>query len=290
MNPDRFSHFVAIDWSGAKGARQKGIAVAICARGQATPVLVRPGHRWSRQDVLDWLLADLPGNALVGLDLAPGLPFIDAGAFFPEWADSPDTARELWNLVDDLSREDEHLAVTSFINHPEARRHYRHGRDDCGDLFMAGAGRMRLTEERQRCHRLSPSSCFNLVGAAQVGKSSLTGMRVLHRLDGAIPVWPFDPLPERGPVIVEIYTSLAARAAGMPPGRSKILSGDVLDGALAMLASAPHVPLSRYEDHATDAILTSAWLRQAAPSAAYWSPPGLTAKIAGTEGWTFGVS
>ncbi|WP_204315773.1 hypothetical protein, partial [Stenotrophomonas maltophilia] len=67
-----------------------------------------------------------------------------------------------------------------------------------------------------------PYSCFNLVGASQVGKSSLTGMRVLHRLRGKVPLWPFDPLPEAGPVLVEIYTALAARAAGMRKGISKI--------------------------------------------------------------------
>ena len=35
-----FTSFVAIDWSGAKGARHKGIAIAE-ARGGAAPRLVR---------------------------------------------------------------------------------------------------------------------------------------------------------------------------------------------------------------------------------------------------------
>ena len=49
-----------------------------------------------------------------------------------------------------------------------------------------------------------PYSNFNLVGAAQVGKSSLTGMRVLHALGGAVRVWPVDPLPESGSVVVGV--------------------------------------------------------------------------------------
>jgi len=51
----RFDCFVAIDWSGAKGRRHKGIAIAE-ARGDAPPRLVRSEHVWSREEVLDWLL------------------------------------------------------------------------------------------------------------------------------------------------------------------------------------------------------------------------------------------
>lgn len=289
MTPARFRHFVAIDWSGAKGPRQKGIAVAICQQGNAAPELVRAGHRWSRAEVLDWLQSDLPADSVVGLDLSPGLPFVDAQAYFPGWNESPDNARQLWRMVDTIAGADPHFSATGFVLHPEARRHFRHGKDDCGDCFPGGAGRLRLTEQRQRDLKLSPSSCFNLVGAAQVGKSSLTGMRVLSRLNPGLAVWPFDPVPETGSVLVEIYTSLAARTANIPAGRSKMLDGPALDGALAALGVDRHTPLPRYTDHATDAILTAAWLRMAAPDPALWNPPGLTAEIARTEGWTFGV-
>lgn len=288
MRPGRFGQFVAIDWSGARGPRQKGIAVAICAGGSDAPKLVRPGHCWSRSEVLDWLLGELPADSLVGFDLSPGLPFHKAGAYFPGWSRSPASARELWRLVDDLGDDGDHLAATGFLAHPEVRRHFRHGQGECGDLFAGGAGRMRLTEERQRAHRLNPSSCFNLVGAAQVGKSSLTGMRVLHRLGAALPVWPFDKVPPTGSVIVEIYTSLAAREGGIPPGRSKMTGQRNLDDALERLGVGRHQPLPAYTDHATDAILTSAWLRKHAADADLWSPPGLEA-VARTEGWTFGV-
>jgi hypothetical protein len=286
---DRFRHFVAIDWSGAKGQRQKGIAIALCGAGSDAPQLVRPGHRWSRAEVLHWLRRDLPDDALVGLDLSAGLPHADAEAFFPGWDRSPDTAHDLWRLVDDLSVGDDHLAVGGFLAEPEVWRHFRHGQGRCGDLFVPGAGRMRLTEHRARLLRLAPTSCFNLVGAAQVGKSSLTGMRVLHRLGGAIPVWPFDPQPHSGSVLVEIYTSLAARAGGIRPGRAKMLDGAALDAALAALGVAAHRALSHYTDHVTDALLSAAWLRLVADRADLWQPDGLTAQIARTEGWTFGV-
>src|SRR3546814_18575827 len=64
-------------------------------------------------------------------------------------------------------------------------------------------------------------------------------MRLLHRLYGRIPLWPLDPVPARGPVLVEIYTSLAARAAGLPPGRSKIRDGDAPDAALIAIGPRP---------------------------------------------------
>ena len=51
-----FTRFAAIDWSGAKGTRHPGIAVALCEAGDAAPRLVPPPSRaWSRHEVLDWV-------------------------------------------------------------------------------------------------------------------------------------------------------------------------------------------------------------------------------------------
>jgi hypothetical protein len=283
-----FCHFAVVDWSGAVGPRQKGIAIAICAPGEAAPSLVRPGHVWSREEVLDWILHHMPEDTLIGFDLSPGLPFLDEGAYFPGWPESPADARSLWALVERLSADEPHLAANSFVDHPEASRYFRRHGGRTGDRFGSGAGRLRLVEHRQRECRLSPYSCFNLVGAAQVGKSSLTAMRLLHRLGDRIPVWPFDPLPQTGTVIVEIYTSLAARTAGIRKGLSKMRDGRSLDAALAALGSRPHKPMEHYSDHATDAILTAAWLRIVALQKSLWAPSGL-AVAAATEGWTFGV-
>jgi hypothetical protein len=288
----RFAHFAAIDWSGAVGARQKGIAVALCRCDSAAPTLVRPGHVWSRADVLDWLNAALPPDTVVGLDLGLSLPYADAGAFFPDWDLSPPTARRLWALVEAICAGDAHLSASSFVDHPVAARHFRRHGGRTGDRFGVGRGRLRLTEQAQRDQGLNPYSNFNLVGAAQVGKSSLTGMRVLHRLGDALPIWPFDPLPRHGSVIVEIYTSLAAIAAGRAKGRTKMTSIDALNAALThpAIASAPLAGSGAIDDHRTDAILTAAWLRAAAGTVALWRPPALTPAIAATEGWTFGVT
>lgn len=290
----RFHHFAGIDWSGAAGERHQGIAVALCTGNSAAPQLVRPGHRWSRPEVLHWLVHDLPPDTLVGMDLGQSLPFADCGAFFPGWPDSPADARTLWALVDHICQDEPHLAVSSFVDHPDAALHFRRHGGREGSAFglpgiRGGSGRLRVTEHAQALLGCRPTSNFNLVGAAQVGKSSLSGMRLLHRLARRLPVWPIDPLPAGGSVITEIYTTIAAMAAGRKPGRSKMRSIEDLNDALAALATAPVPGCGAITDHASDALLTAAWLRQSAHRRDLWHPEHLSGQIAVTEGWTFGA-
>lgn len=285
----RFTCFVAIDWSGQAVARPKGLALAVAGQGDDAPTLIVPDQGWSRAHIVDWI-ADLAARkvpALIGMDLSPALPFVDADAYFPGWSETPGDAAALWQLVEHLCANDDHLSGNGVVGHSEAKRHFRLHRD-CGDLFPGGRGRLRVCEHAQRDMGLSPTSCFNLVGAAQVGKSSLTGMRLLHRLRGLVSVWPFDPVAPEGPLIVEIYTTLAARAAGVRKGRSKIRDAAALDAALDGLGTRPHHRLARYDDHATDAIVAAAWLRRVVDQQDLWHPTGLTPQIARTEGWTFG--
>lgn len=288
--PDHFEHFAAIDWSGAVGPVQPGIAVAICARDGGPPELIaRPGG-WSRMAVLHWLRDEMPDATLVGLDLGLSLPFADRGAFFPGWDESPMDARALWALVDQISADDPHLAASSFVDHPHASRHFRRHGGREGDQYGGGRGRLRLSEIEQRLQGLNPYSNLNLVGAAQVGKSSLTGMRVMHQLAGELPIWPFDPAPAQGSLIVEIYTSLAAIAAGRTKGRTKMTSIEALNVALETIGSTPVAGSGAIDDHSADALLTAAWLRAYGPRPELWSPAGLTPDIARTEGWTFGIT
>ena len=288
----RFRHFVAIDWSGASGERHKGLAVAVADAAGGPPVLAR--HHWSREDILA-VLRDLPPDTLAGLDLGLSLPFADCGAFFPGWDYSPPDARSLWALVERLSVNDPHLGSQGFVDHPEASRYFRRhgGREGAAfrcDDAAHGRGRFRVTELEQGRMGCKPYSNFNLVGAAQVGKSSLTGMRVLHALSGTVPIWPIDPLPPSGSVVVEIYTTLAAMAAGRSPGRAKMRSHEALNEALAALGSPPVAGSGAIDDHASDALLAAAWLRDVAHGPGLWAPQRMTSEIARTEGWTFGVA
>jgi hypothetical protein len=291
-----FRHFIAIDWSGALGERLKGIAVAQCEEGNAPPRLLHPpGHApWSRAEVLDLLAHRLPPDTLVGMDLGTSLPFVDAGAFFPGWPDSPPDARSLWALVDAICENDPHLSATSFVDHPILSAYFRrHGGREGARFHLPDAahkrGRMRVTEAAQARMGCRPYSNFNLVGAAQVGKSSLTGMRLLHKLDGRIPIWPIDPLPASGSVVTEIYTTLAAMAAGRTAGRAKMTDRVALGAAMGALGVVMDDQTGPIDDHSADALVTAAWLRTAGPRPKLWRPAELTRELAQTEGWTFGA-
>jgi len=289
-----FAHFLAIDWSGAAGERHRGIALGMCSLAGGAPEIVSRDRPWSRPEVLGYLLEEIPQDTLIGLDLGISLPFADAGAFFPGWSESPEDAPSLWAFVDALCEGDPHLSSMSFVDHAVASRYFRrHGGREGERFHLPGAadrrGRFRVTEQAQAAMGCKPYSNFNLVGAAQVGKSSLTGMRMLHRLRGRIPVWPIDPLPESGPVIVEIYTALAAVAAGRSASSAKITDRAALDEALARLGSPGLGGKGPVDDHTADALVSAAWLRANAGRAELWRPRGLTRQTAGTEGWTFGA-
>lgn len=288
-----FRHFLAIDWSGAKGPVQKGIALALADAGGGPPVLVERGRGWSRGDVMALLREDLPDDTLVGMDLGIALPFADCGAYFPRRDVLLPDAPSLWALIDDICAGDPNLGAQSFVDHPEFAPYFRNGQDTgvhfgC-DGAAHGRGRFRVTEQAQAEMGCKPYSNFNLVGAAQVGKSSLTGMRVLHRLRGHLPVWPVDPDPGHGSLVVEIYTSLAALESGRSAAKAKMRSFEDLNSALAGLGSPPVAGQGAIEDHSSDALLTAAWLRRVASDRARWTPAGLTRDIARTEGWTFGA-
>ena len=293
MNAKRFRHFLAIDWSGAKGRRQKGIALALADGAGGPPVLVERGRGWGREDVFALLRDDLPADTLVGMDLGIALPFADCGAYFPGLADSPPHAPALWALIDTVCEEDPNLEAGRFVADPRFAPFFRNGVETglhfrC-DGAAHGRGRFRVTEAAQARMGCKPYSNFNLVGAAQVGKSSLTGMRMLHRLRGQLPVWPIDLLADSGSVAVEIYTSLAALEAGRSVSRAKMRNFEDLNRALDTLGSPPVEGEGAIDDHSSDALLTAAWLRMVAHDPRRWHPTGLTPLLARTEGWTFGA-
>lgn len=280
-----FTHFAVIDWSGAKGHNHPGIALAICGIGDAAPMLVDPpGKAWSRTEILEWLRAHADEPLLIGFDFSFAPPIIERGAYLPG-EDTPNEPRAFWAYVDAASP-DADLGAASFLESRRGRHFYLGAADGPKAQFI----HYRRSEAHYKAsggHK--PSTLYDAIGAAQVAKASFAGMRLLHHLGAAIPVWPFDPVPSRGALVVEIYTSIAARAAGMRKGLSKFRDATALDAALAVIGSAPHVPLTRYTDHATDAILTAAWLRANARRQEFWHPPALTRDIARREGWTFGV-
>jgi hypothetical protein len=282
----RFTHFAAIDWSGAKGKRHKGIAVAICGLGKEPPRLVRPGHIWSRQEVLDWLLAAAAeAPTLFGFDFSFAPPIAERGAYLPGEPDVPSTARKFWAYVDRCSN-DEDLGAASFLEQVH-RRHFYFG---IADGVKANFLHFRRCDERLNAQGgRKTASAYDAIGAAQVAKASFSGMRLLHRLDGRVPIWPMDPLPVRGSAVVEIYTRIYLRRANLRG--TKLRSRAELNRALTALGSAPARLRFEPDDHQTDALVTAAGMRTLAigePRA--FAPEGLTRELARTEGWTFGIA
>ncbi len=280
----RFESFVAIDWSGAKGKRHKGIAIAE-ARGTAPPRLVRPGYLWSREEVLRWLLKrSAKEPTLFGFDFSFAPPIVERGEYLIGEPDVPKTAREFWAYVDAKS-DDEDLGAASFLELAH-RRHFYFG---ITDGVKADFVRFRQCDARLNAQGgRKTASAYDAIGAAQVAKASFAGMRFLHALNGKVPIWPMDPLPGHGSAVVEIYTRIYLRRAGM--SGTKLRSREALNLALAGLGSPPVRLRFEPNDHQTDALVTAAGMRALAldePRA--FEPEGLTPEIARTEGWTFGV-
>jgi hypothetical protein len=280
---NRFESYVAIDWSGAKGKRHKGIAIAE-ARGESAPRLVCAGHIWSREEVLQWLLKRAAEPTLFGFDFSLAPPLIERGEYLPGEPGVPATAREFWAYVDRMS-DDEDLGAASFLEAAH-RRHFYFG---IADGVKAGFMHFRQCDAHLNAQGgRKIASAYDAIGAAQVAKASFSGMRLMHRIDGKVAIWPMDPLPERGSVVVEIYTRIYLRRAGMRG--TKLRTRAELNRALKGLGSPPARLHFEPNDHQTDALVTAAGMRLLAttePRA--FAPEGLTPHIARTEGWTFGV-
>jgi len=279
-----FAAYVAIDWSGAKGKRHKGIAIAE-ARGEAAPRLIRPGHIWSREEVLGWLLRQAAREpTLFGFDFSFAPPLIERGEYLPGEPDVPTTAREFWRYVAERCH-DEDLGAASFLEAVH-RPHFYFG---IADGVKADFVRFRQCDARLNAQGgRKTASAYDAIGAAQVAKASFSGMRFLRRLDGKVAIWPMDPLPDHGSAVVEIYTRIYLRRAGMTG--TKLRTRAALNLALEGLGSKPVRLRSEPSDHQTDALVTAAGMRQLAmtePGA--FDPQGLTSHIACAEGWTFGV-
>jgi hypothetical protein len=180
---------------------------------------------------------------------------------------------------------DEDLGAASFLEQVH-RRHFYFG---IADGVKADFVRFRQCDARLNAQGgRKTASAYDAIGAAQVAKASFSGMRLLRRLDGKVAIWPMDPLPTGGSAVVEIYTRIYLRRAGM--SGTKLRTKADLNRALKGLGSKPVRLGLDPDDHQTDALVTAAGMRaltRSEPRA--FRPDGLTDEIARTEGWTFGI-
>ena len=284
-----FDRFVGVDWSGAAGSGYSGVAVAECRAGGDAPVLVAsPRRRWRRADFADWVAAqaDLRERVLVGIDCAFALP---AAMVHPILGEAY-SAAGLWAYIDGFCGDAGDFYGGDFAeNAVVARSFWREGKRPEGFAELH-----RATEQACRAAGLgSPESPLKLVGARQVGKGGLAGMRVLHalkqRLGDRFAVWPFDPADKARVVCVELYPRLFMKIAGH--GNRKVRSLEALNACFKALGTSDYAgSVDSSSDHETDALVAAAGLRFIAGERAVWSPGGLDSLGRRAEGWIFGVT
>ena len=133
-----------------------------------------------------------------------------------------------------------------------------------------------------------PETVFKLIGSKQVGKASLTGIRVLRqvraRSAGKVSIWPFEKPSDS--VMVEIYPTLFRKQAA--DTLAKLRTRSDLDAALRHLGSKGVEDADEnLSDHDTDALISAAGLRRLWGDGRMSLAP-VSGRV-GREGWIFGV-
>jgi hypothetical protein len=158
-----------------------------------------------------------------------------------------------------------------------------------GTMPAGWVARQRMTEIAcATATRTRPETVFKLIGSKQVGKASLTGIRVLRqvraRSAGKVTIWPFERAA--GSVMVEIYPTLFRKTAA--DTLAKLRTRGELDTALRSLGSkGVEDGDENLSDHDTDALISAAGLRKLWADGRMPLAP-VSGRIA-REGWIFGV-
>jgi hypothetical protein len=276
-----FDAFVGIDWSGASGPLQQGLKVAVAEPGHRAPQLV-PGlgrkDRWSREAVVHWIADTVRARrALIGLDFAFGFP---AAAIPPGAFD--------WDYVDLICKGAANFYGGAFFRTPDLQ-HSHLVNSPWLPKQSYSAGHLRATDfAAAKTRGARPQSIYNAVGAAQVGPSSISGMRALRDLkrtsSDVMAIWPFDELRDDKSVIVEIFPRYFPLSRPIPLS-ARLADHDNLNAALAAFDSDPAEIAPQSEDEG-DAWLSAAALRYLSRSPSLFDLPDPAIR---SEGWIFGV-
>ncbi len=290
---NNFDMFVGIDWSGAKSPiKSPAISVAYTLRGHETPVILSDLD--SRHEIALWIQkkAKEEKRILIGIDCNFGYARETGQKHFGQRYNYQD----LWSEVNRTSQDLDNFYAQGFWTDPRFR----------DDFWITGAQRPDFKINRRQteiaCQRIglgSPESPFKLIGAKQVGKGGLAGMRLAYhltqQLGSTVCLWPFQlqHLNQAKIVITEIYPRLFIRMASQQA--KKIRSIPDLNHILSYFQTHPFHSDIKINDHKADAIISAAGLRFLCGSNAtipdtISAPFGMTADIASTEGWIFGVT
>jgi hypothetical protein len=283
MMPE-FDCFVGIDWSGDGARRQNGLKIALATPGDLAPELKQcPDDRrgrWSRHDAKKWIAEFIKhSRALIGLDFAFG---------FPEVRDICGRLRLDWGYVEGICRSDGEFNYYGrpFFENPSSRHAcLTNSRWFQGSNYEAG--RLRVTDRAAASVvGATPQTIFNAVGPAQVGPSSISGMRMLLELQAEVgdrlAIWPFDDPGDQKSVLVEIFPRYFALSR---IGSAKLANHNVLNAALRAFGSAEVRQAPTSEDEG-DALLSAAALRSLSSQQSLFLLPDSSIR---SQGWIFGV-
>ena len=325
-----FTDFIGIDWSGAniKSAVSKpskgnpALAVGHCQTGDGPPRLILPenGGAWTRQAIADFILAfsrELPERrVLIGIDCNFGYCHtVGVRQFGASY-----TSYDLWQAVEKAATETppsdsqdfyaQDFYAGAYARHPVfGKAFWTKGPQP--DWFIPEK-LMRQTEKHCIAQSLGrPESPFKLIGAKQVGKGGLAGMRMVlflkEQLGSDLCIWPFekDTCGQARTVITEIFPRQFLVRAGFI--QQKIHSAADFTDALYRLGVRPDTnqvsPLLSGLDFAqdrtisdkTDALCAAVGLRMLCGQKLHvpvdlFHPPAMTRAAQLCEGWIFGVA
>ncbi|MEM8833835.1 MAG: hypothetical protein AAGB32_04765 [Pseudomonadota bacterium] len=282
-----FEQFVGIDWSGAKSPqRTSSIAVARIDR-KSTDVGLLPDIR-SRMEVFDFISL-INKRTLIGIDCNFGY----AHDIVKKHLGENKSAQDLWGIVDQVNVANDNFFAGSFWTH----QNYR------DDFWTAGKMRDGFEMPKRTTEIIcsengygKPESPFKLIGAKQVGKDGLAGMRLAHQLKNkfgeTIAVWPFDQnINEAKIVMTEIYPQQFIMRSGQ--GTQKLRNVDDLNKALHFYGVSP-IKDEGFSDHDADALVSAAGLRYLCGQNKdvphnLAQPKDMTIEAQQYEGWIFGV-
>ena len=317
-----FTDFIGIDWSGANIKPPKGnpvLAVGHCQSGDDPPRLVLPenGGAWTRQAIADFILAfsqesdrkSPERRVLIGIDCNFGYCHtVGVRQFGPSYS-----SYDLWQAVEKAATErpadSQDFYAGAYARHPVfGQAFWTKGPQP--DWFIPEK-LMRQTEKHCIAQSLGrPESPFKLIGAKQVGKGGLAGMRMVlylkEKLGSDLCIWPFekDSCGQARTVITEIFPRQFLVRAGFR--QQKIHSAADFTDALCRLgvrSDANQVlPLlsgldfvqDRTISDKTDALCAAVGLRMLCGQGEHvpfdlFHPPTMTRPAQLCEGWIFGV-
>ncbi|WP_395339987.1 hypothetical protein PN836_015785 [Ningiella sp. W23] len=289
MQNIEFDEYVGVDWSGAKSPKKSfSISLASCFSGQTDAPSARL-EKLSRTDIFDFIKARLSttSRTLIGIDCNFGY--------------CAEVMRRQFGK--DVSYLDLHKAVEQMnLEHPNFfAGNFWSCKPYVNDFWTTGKQPQWFCAKSLRRHTETasieqglgiPESPFKLIGAKQVGKGGLAGMRMLRQLKMLYPdtlaLWPFDgqKIHDARVVVTEIYPRLFIKKAGF--GNQKVRDLPTLNEVLSNFDSGSLKLEAELNDHLSDAIIASAALRWFCQNRHPLSlrMPHEAKKL---EGWIFGV-